>query len=234
MKRLIAVVVFSLAATVMASVATAATIVQASPTGAFDPTKNDFQVWFGGALNGYYLTWDNVRADRTFDPSGHPHRNPKYVPPGGNPAWLAFDSVNPGGGSGNGGSNGGGAVTKAVSLYNLGNNNGGAWDMDFSILFYDPSFTGTISVALMGSKAGVDTYKTIELTADQVQAGYMCTWSINADAGETVAVQVTSDGGETYAAGFFMRGAMVAPEPSTMALLAVSAAGVVLQRRRAR
>jgi hypothetical protein len=193
----------------------------------FDPTIYDFYA-AGYGHTGYYLTWNNVGSDNLFQ-NGDPALDFAHLPPGGNPSWLDFHVLYDGGGSGGGG---GGGTGPWVSRYSLGVNNEGPWSMDFSILFYDPKFDGSmITAELLGSVAGADTYKIKALTTGDVTGGTMVTWHIDAAAGETVTVAITSYGAESYAAGFFMDNETVVPEPATMSLLALGL-GVLMWRRR--
>ena len=194
----------------------------------FDPTTNDFYA-AGYGHTGYYLTWNNVGSDNLFQ-NGDPALNFAHLPPAGNPEWLDFHVLFDSGGGGGGG----GVFTGPwVSRYSLGVNNEGPWSMDFSILFYDPKFDGALITAeLLGSVAGADTYKIKELTTGDVTGGTMVTWHIDAAAGETVTVAITSYGAESYAAGFFMDNEIVVPEPATMGLLAVGAICLIRRRRK--
>ena len=194
----------------------------------FDPTIYDFYATGYGHTD-YYLTWNNVGSDNLFQ-NGDPALDFAHLPPGGNPAWLDF-TVMSNGGSGGGG--GGGGTGPWVSRYSLGVNNEGPWSMDFSILFYDPGFAGTgMTAELLGSVSGANTYKIKALMTDDVTGGTMVTWHIDAAAGETVTVAITSYGAESYAAGFFMDNETVVPEPATMGLLAVGAIGLIKRRRK--
>jgi purine nucleoside permease len=80
------------------------------------------------------------------------------------------------------------------------------------------------------------THRAKEVTIDDqdVKDGYMVTYNIVAAAQESVVVQIISEAGETYAAGFFMKSSTtnIAPEPATLTFLAIGAAALVLRRRR--
>ena len=235
MNRLYAGGVCALVLLVLPALASAATIQEVlAKTGPFDPTTTDFYA-AGYGHGGYLLTWSNVGADNKFG-VGQPGYTPTYAPPGGNPAWLNFQTITGGGGGGGGGGEGGGGGGAPMqSTYTLGNNLGGTWSMDFSILIYDPDFAGTaMTVELIGSAAGTD-YASKELDAAAVKAGMMLTWHIDGLAGESVAVVTTAYGDDSYAAGFFMDSpnvaAAAAPEPATMALFGLGMATLLARRR---
>ena len=234
MRRLFLVGVCALVLAGAATMASAATIRDVlGKTGKFDPTTQNFDLWLGG-VSGYALTFDKVDpSTNLFDPTGRPGPVPKTGPSGGNPAWLVFDYLGDGGG--NTGS-GGTAVSSnhTTSLYNLGTNQAQAWSMDFSILFYDPAFTGTDVILSLYDKSGSHKANEVQISAADVKAGYMLTYNIDAAATESVVLQIIAENGETYAAGFFMKSSTtnIAPEPATLTFLAIGAAALVLRRRR--
>jgi hypothetical protein len=232
MRRFLLVGVCALALVGAASVASAATIQDVlAKTGAFDPTTQNFELWLGG-VSGYALTFDKVNPNTNlFDPTGRPGPVPKTGPAGGNPAWLVFDYL----GAGGTGTGTGTAVSsnQTTSLYNLGNNQNQAWTMDFSVLFYDPAFTGTDVILSLYDESGKHKTKEVKIDAANVKAGYMVTYSIDAAALESLVIQIIAEDGETYAAGFFMSSSTtIAPEPATLTFLAIGAAALVLRRRR--
>jgi len=217
-----------------------AAVIQDATVADFNPQTTDFVAFFGFEPEAYLLTWDNSASNLApgdFDPTS----NPQYGPGGGNPAWLKFDT-NGGGGTGGGGTGGGGGGdhTGNIDTFQLGNNLGGDWKMDFSVCIFDPDFAGTsVIVHLLGQdeQNPNNNYKMYELDADAVKSGKMLTWHIDADAGEEVTVFIEGLGGETHAAGFFMANPVVqalAPEPATLAMLTLGAGSALAARRRRR
>jgi hypothetical protein len=233
MRRLFLVGVCALVLAGAATMASAATIQDVlGKTGKFDPTTQNFDLWLGG-VSGYALTFDKVDASTNlFDPTGRPGPVPKTGPSGGNPAWLVFDYL--GTGSPGTGVDINNSSAHTSSLYNLGTNQDQAWNMDFSVLFYDPAFTGTSVLVVIYDQSGTHRAKEVTIDDQDVKDGYMVTYNIVAAAQESVVVQIISEAGATYAAGFFMKSSTtnIAPEPATLTFLAIGAAALVLRRRR--
>jgi hypothetical protein len=223
-----------LAVLATASAAPAATIQEVLAT-QFNPTQYDFYT-SGYGHSGYWLTWNNVDPLTHQFLSGHAARDFSTV---NNPSSLNFATITSGG-------NGGtptdtGTLSPTVSLYRMGVNTGQAWSMDLSMLFYDPDFGGNgVLVELAGSVSGTANYKYHNLSAADVDGGTMIKYHIAGAAGETVDIQVTAYGDETYPAGFFMDNYVPGgdntyvwtPEPATLTLMLAGAVGMVLRRRR--
>jgi hypothetical protein len=234
MKRFgLAVTAGILAVLALAGVSPAATIqdVQAVQ---FNPNQYDF-LTSGYGTTGYYLTWSHVDSVTNQFLTGSPGREFSRTA-ASNPAWLNFSTVGTGGyGQEIVDPSQNSIPTK--STYKLGVNTGSAWSMDFSVLFYDPAFAGSdMSIELLGSIDGTDNYKARSLAAADVLGGTMVKYHIDADAGETVLVTITSNGDESYAAGFFMDNQSVGdgmtPEPATLGFLLLGAGSLLARRRR--
>ena len=213
----------------MSSLVQAATIQEVAATD-FNPTVQDFYA-AGYGHGAYYLTWNGPLNGNLFG-AGAPTPGITYAG-ATNPAWLKFETTGNGGGGGGGGGAGGGVPMQ--STFTLGNNDGGTWSMDFSVLMFDPGFIGdSVTIELIGSDPGSN-YISKDLTAAEVVAGKMLKWTIDALAGEQVMVRITSFGDDTYAAGFFMDNAAYTaaiPEPASLALLALGITTAMIKRRR--
>jgi hypothetical protein len=187
----------------LASASPAATI-QEVLTAQFNPTQYDFYA-SGYGTSGYYLNWTDV------DPGTHQFltggvTNGLTQAASYNPSYLNFSTLSSTNNVGNS-SNSKSTATSYINrnIYGLGVNTGQAWSTDFSVLFYNPKFTGTdMTLELAGSVNGADNDMTKELTQAEVVAGTMVKYHIDASAGESIEVAVTSDGAESYAAGFFL------------------------------
>jgi len=232
-------VVLALVLVLMSSMASAATIQEVQAI-AFNPTNQDFYA-LGYGHAGYLLTWSgSLGADNHFG-AGGPTSGFTYGPTTGNPAWLNFQAYT---GSSSGGG-GGGSTTKDYStLYTVASHNHGNWVMDFSVLLYDPGFTGTeVKLQIVGNLAGTDD-KTFTETAAEVQAGRLITYHLTGGDDETVSLLVTGVGGITYPAGFFMDNASgaavsdttttVVPEPMSITLFGLGVVSTLMARARRR
>ncbi len=214
---------------VAASVASAATIDLMAKT-TVNPKVDDVLAAYGSYY--YQLTWDYSASK--YAPDGfRPTSAPEYGP--ANPANLIFNQGSSNGGEG--GEGGEGSNGPVLSTFNIGNALGGAWEMDFAVLLYDPEFNeDAMAVVQLVGRANGSEYDTQELTAAEVRAGTMVKWHIEGLAGELVDVFITSTDPTTRAAaGFFMdlpNFTTAAPEPATMALMALGVAGLLARRRK--
>jgi hypothetical protein len=252
------VVVAILAGLFFASSASAITIYDVrgqwlpNPTYWWDPWSN-LGLTFGS--ESYSLMWNKIGSNgKDLLAGGRPTGDYTGNWKPANPAWLNFKTATPNG-TGSGPYQPSGTLLGTVipRLYTLE-----SWDanrrFDFSVLFYDPGLTAigselVASVILSGNfgteadpSVIADPFNVKTLTADEVRAGTMVTFDVGAAAGEEVAVTIETKG--TYAAGFFLdniraytplslaTSTSVAPEPATMALLALGLGGIVMRRRR--
>jgi hypothetical protein len=204
---------------------------------------------------------EGVDSTGKFKNTGHPtgDYSGNWAP--ANPAWLNFKTASPVTGNGNGPYQPSGILSGTVipRLYTLESWDASR-QFDFSVYFFDPGLTLTGSqlvadVILSGNfgtnadpSVTADPFNVISLTADQVRAGTMATFNVGCQAGEEVAVTIETK--NTYAAGFFLDkvkdwagpvttslsdplpAAMVAPEPATIALLALGLGGLMRRRFR--
>jgi hypothetical protein len=219
---------------VLSSAASAATIYDVVANRLPNPLQ-----WYtaGYGTGGYSLMWSQIDADgKTLLPTGRPTGD--YTGSwSNNPAWLVFHTGSLGGGGGSGYSPPGGptgdVITRDFTLESLDI----ARMFDFSVLFYDPGLSASVTddtliarVILTGDQGTTGTnFQTV--TAADVRAGTMVTFSVKAEAAEKIGITIETVG--TYAAGFFLDNVQAAtvPEPATLALVALGF-GVMLRRRR--
>lgn len=209
----------------------------------FDPTKTaipDYRAEWKSYddITAYYLTWSGYTAQGLFDPSG---KTTTAWTKQANPAWLSFQGDF---GPGSGGQGTGSGNQTWQTVYTLGNNEGTDWSMDFYMLFYDPTFgndppagiTPSVKVEISGTVKGDNNVKEETLTLDEVKAGTMLDWKLEAAAGEQVFVLVTATGDQTYPVAFLMddtvHGGVQNPEPASLGLLGVGLAAALFRRRR--
>jgi len=214
------------------STVSAVTIYEVLAKQVSDPAK-----WYnaGYGSGGATLMWSNVAADGQTLLTGAPTGTYSEKWTITNPDWLNFADN----GSGSSVAQDGGqndSVDIHRQNYVLGTKDGVSRRFDFSVLFYDPSLadddaTVVTRVILTGS-AGTEGSNYQDLTAAQVRAGTMVTFDVLAAAGEELTVNI--DTTYTKAAGFFLDAVtpMANPEPATLGLLALGAAGLVMRRRR--
>jgi len=241
MRRVLRVFLLSVVALLLtASGAMAITIHDVMRTD-FDPSVNNvLDPVSGYGSGGYYLTYSPIDGGTGLfnSTTGAPGSSGTFE---GNPAWLDFFLNSSGGGGGGTVGPGGGSVGASAS-YTLKTNPSGPSSFDFSVLFYNPLYDGTVAAAtdvaqviLTGSDGTtVDTVGGNEalVNAGELRAGILLTWSIEADAGVDLNVVINSLDAGAYAAGFFLDNVSTIPEPATLGLLAVGLGGLILRRPR--
>jgi len=224
-----------LAGFLVASAASAATI---QDVVANTLPKPDEWYNYGYGTSGYSLMWNQLGPDgKTLLPTGRPTGD--YTGSWeGNPGWLRFQSGLPGtGGSGNGYTPPGGPEGDVITRYFTLESTDADRTFDFSVLFYDPgldaAIAGTDAVArvILTGDFGTTGDNSKTLTAAEVRAGTMVTFTVLAEAAEKVVVTIETV--DTYAAGFFLDNVTGGvPEPATLALVALGLGGMALRRRR--
>ena len=154
MKRLGLALAASVLVVLALSSASPAATIQEVLAAQFDPTQYDFYA-SGYGTSGYYLNWTNV------DPVTHQFltggvTNGITQAASYNPSYLTFSTLS----STNNTSTALSSRTATGTymnrnIYSLGVNTGQAWSTDFSVLFYNPNFTGTdMALELVGSVNG--------------------------------------------------------------------------------